>query len=450
MKTPLVAIIGRPNVGKSTFFNTIIGKNLSITDDEPGVTRDRIIEDAEWAGTRFQLVDTGGIDFDEANAWAAHIREQVDIAINLADVIIFLTCGVSGVHPHDIDIANLLRRAKKPVILAVNKLDNSERENTLYDFYNLKIGEPTGISCTQRRGLGDLLDRVIDATGRNPITDDAEIDRPSRIAIVGKPNAGKSSIINKLLGENRVMVSDIAGTTRDTVDTQIKHNGKSYILTDTAGIRRKRSIETQTIEHYSVLRALASIRNSDVVVLVIDAAAADTSTSDPVLSEQDVRLIGYAHEMGKPSLVVVNKWDLVEKDTHTIVTFEKRILRDLAFMPYFKSIYISALTGKRVGEVMNGVEFVLERANTRITTGTLNTLITGFVGTTPPPMTGGKRPKFLYCTQVTSAPPTFALFVSDKSLVRSTYLRYLENCLRKSVDLTGTPIKFVLRNRSEK
>ena len=462
MKTPLVAIIGRPNVGKSTLFNTLIGRNLSIVDETPGVTRDRIIETAEWNGREFNLVDTGGVDFDESQAFNIHIREQVDIAISLADVIVMVVDGEVGVHPHDIEIANLLRRAKKPLVLVVNKVDNKERSHNLYDFYKLKIGEPFPISSTQKLGLGDFLDAVVrefvplpqsprgskvckrERQQDEQLGDQKEetYSHTPKIAIIGKPNAGKSSIVNRLLGENRVMVSDIAGTTRDTIDAQITVNGKTYIITDTAGIRRKRSVETQTVEHYSVLRAIATIRNSDVVVLVLDATEN--------LTEQDVRLLGYAHEAGKPSVVVVNKWDLIEKDTRSMNEYQKTLLRDLAFMSYFKSIYISAKTGQRIGEVMNAVEFVLQRAQTRITTGTLNNLLGGFVATTPPPLHLGKRPKFLYATQVSVHPPTFALFVSNREGVRSTYLRYLENCLRKSVDLTGTPIRFILKNRSEK
>ena len=431
--------MGRPNVGKSTFFNTLVGKTISIVDNTPGVTRDRIVEHAEWSGRNFQLVDTGGIDFDDKNTFNIHIREQVNIAIDLADVIVFLVDGQSGVHPDDVSVASLLRKSKKPIILAVNKVDNKNQASGLYDFYKLKIGDPMGISCTQKTGLGDLLDAIVSFFPKN---EQKETINAPKIAIIGKPNAGKSSIVNKLLGEKRVMVSEVAGTTRDTVDSNLTFNGKPYVLTDTAGIRRKRSVEIDSIEHYSVLRALATIRRSDVVVLVVDATEK--------LTEQDTRLLGYAHEEGKPSVVCINKWDLIEKNTHTMNEFTKHLKIDLAFMSYFKSIFISALTGQRIGEFMNAVEFVLDKAGTRITTGTLNSLINGFVATNSPPMVSGRRPKFFYSTQVSVHPPTFALFVNDKNLVQSTYLRYLENNLRKSVDLTGTPIKFVLRNRSEK
>ena len=444
MKNSLVAIIGRPNVGKSTFLNTIVGKAVSIVDNKAGVTRDRIYADAEWCGTHFSLIDTGGLDFDEkSNIFSAHIKEQVELAIDLADCIIFLCDGTVGVTSGDAEIARLLRRTKKPLVLAVNKLDNEKQtQDSINDFYELGIGEPYAISCTQKTGLGDLLDKIVKSLNVSPTENDENKSEKQRIAIVGKPNAGKSSIVNKLLGTKRVMVSEVAGTTRDSIDTMFKHNDQEYILTDTAGIRRKRSVETETIEHYSVVRALSAIRSSDVCVLVVDATEG--------LTEQDVRLAGYIDEMGKPSLICINKWDLIEKDTHTMNAFNKNLDRDLAFMSYFKTIYISALTGQRIGEIMRGVETVLATSKTRITTGALNNLITQFVATTPPPFVGSKRAKFMYSTQVSVSPPTFALFVNNSDIVPSTYLRYLENCLRKSIDLTGTPIKLLLRNRSAK
>jgi len=391
----------------------------------------------DWAGTQFTIVDTGGVDFSEEH-YQQHIREQVDIAIDLCDTIIMLADAKSGLNPIDMEIAQMLRKSKKPVILAVNKADNKNQID--HDFYKLGLEKVHFISCTQKTGLGDLLDDVVSTFGY--IQKGLEVESPTRIAIIGRPNAGKSTIVNKLLGTKRVMVSEQAGTTRDSIDTPFRHNKKDFILTDTAGIRRKRSIEAQTVEHYSVLRSLAAIRNSDVTVLVVDAMEG--------LTEQDVRLIGYAHEQYKPSLVVINKWDLVEKDTHTIHKFEKQLKIDLAFMPYFKSIFISALTGQRTGEIMKNIETVLERAQTRITTGTLNTLLNQFIATTPPPFVGHKRAKFSYHTQVGTAPPTFALFVNDPEVVPSNYLRYLENCLRKSVDFTGTPIKLVLRSKGER
>ena len=445
MKTPLIAIIGRPNTGKSTLLNTIVGSQISIVDNEAGVTRDRIYADTVWGEHLLSFIDTGGLDFDEnANIYSAHIKEQVDIAIDIADCIVFVTDGMTGLTAGDEDIAKLLRRAKKPIIVAVNKVDNKKlHSENFHEFYNLGFEDVHAVSCTQKSGLADLLDCVVSKLGENmqlQIADDAE--SPTRLAIIGKPNAGKSSIVNKLLGEKRVMVSEHAGTTRDSIDTPFRFHNKDYILTDTAGIRRKRSIETETVEHYSVLRALAAIRNSDVCMLVVDALEG--------LTEQDVRLAGYADEMGKPSIICINKWDLVEKDTHTMHAYTKNLDRDLAFMPYYKSLFISALTGQRIGEIMKTVEFVIERSQTRISTGTLNTLIQGFVATTPPPFVSGKRAKFMYSTQVSVSPPTFALFVNEKECVPSTYLRYLENCLRKSIDLTGTPIRLLLRNRNKK
>ena len=450
MKTPLIAIIGRPNTGKSTLLNTIVGSNVSIVDDEAGVTRDRVYADTEWNGRTLSFIDTGGLDFDEkSNVYSAHIKEQVDIAIEIADCIVFVTDGQTGMTAGDQDIAKLLRRSKKPVIVAVNKVDNKKtHDNNFHEFYSLGFSEVFAVSCTQKSGLGDLLDVIL--SGVKDLSKPTDVykdpsalpqDDKVRIAIVGKPNAGKSSIVNKLLGEKRVMVSEHAGTTRDCVDTPFRFNGKDYILTDTAGIRRKRSVETQTVEHYSVIRALAAIRNSDICILVVDALEK--------LTEQDVRLAGYIDEMGKPSVICINKWDLVEKDTHTMHEFTKTLDRDLAFMSYYKSIFISALTGQRIGEIMKTVEFVLERSQTRISTGTLNGLIQGFVATTPPPFVGGRRAKFLYSTQVSVSPPTFALFVSERDIVPSTYLRYLENCLRKSIDLTGTPVRLLLRNRKK-
>ena len=496
MKNLLVAIVGRPNTGKSSLFNVLVGSRASIVTDEAGTTRDRVYGTTEWAGRNLTVVDTGGVDFDEGNVYAAHIREQVDIAIDLADVIVFLTDGEAGVTPEDTDIANILRRSKKPVVLAVNKLDNTKREqDTLFEFYRLNVGDPVAVSCTQKRGIGDLLDAVTTpskthithqnhptACGGPPLQGGElttcsyqepalgkgkklspllggvpeqreggvvyEANEPTRIAIVGKPNAGKSSIVNRLLGEKRVMVSDVAGTTRDSIDTPFRYQGRDFILTDTAGIRRKRSIETQTIEHYSVLRALAAIRNSDVCVLVVDAVEG--------LTEQDVRLAGYIHDEGKPSVVVVNKWDIAGQITNhklqitnegeksrLFLEYQKMLERDLAFMPYFKAVFISALTGQRVGEVMKAVESVLAASKTRITTGKLNQLFMDFAAVNP------TRAKIKYVTQVAVSPPTFAVFVSKKELLPPTYMRYLENNLRKSIDFTGTPVRLLLRSNNE-
>lgn len=440
-KTPVVALVGRPNVGKSTLFNTISENGQSIVDDLPGVTRDRIYADCEWAGNNFLLVDTGGVSFEEG-AFNAHIKEQVEIAVNIADVVVFVVDGMVGVTADDMKVVKLLRTFGKPLVLCVNKLDNQQlRDNTLAEFYQLGVGDPLPVSCAQKTGLGDLLDAVVQKLRTKNLLRPQAPQDVKRIAIIGRPNAGKSSLVNALLGEKRVMVSDIAGTTRDAVDSPFNYCGKPYILTDTAGIRRKRSVEVETVEYYSVLRAIHSIKNSDVVLLVVDATQG--------LTEQDVRLAGYIHEAGRPSVIVINKWDLVVKDSYTQLDFDKKLAVDLAFMPYFQAIYISALTGQRLGEVMNTVERVLANTAKRITTGQLNDLILDAVAMTPPPFKAGQRPKFLYATQVAVAPPTFALFVNNKNIVGKTYLRYLENTLRKSVDFSGTPVRLLLRNREK-
>ena len=434
-------MVGRPNVGKSTLFNTISENGQSIVDDMPGVTRDRIYADCEWAGNHFSLVDTGGVAF-EAGVFNEHIKEQVEIAVSIADVVILVVDGMVGVSADDMKVVKLLRSYHKPLVLCVNKLDNRQlRENTLAEFYQLGVGEPLPVSCAQKIGLGELLDAVVDQLRVKNLLRTQAPDDVKRIAIIGRPNAGKSSLVNALLGEKRVMVSDIAGTTRDAVDNPFNYCGRPYILTDTAGIRRKRSVAVETVEYYSVLRAIHSIKNSDVVLLVVDATQG--------LTEQDVRLAGYIHEAGRPSVIVINKWDLVEKDSYTQLDFAKKLAADLAFMPYFQAIYISALTGQRLGEVMATAERVLQNTVKRITTGQLNDLILDAVAMTPPPFRAGRRPKFLYATQVAVAPPSFALFVNNKDIVDKTYLRYLENTLRKSVDFSGTPLRLLLRNREK-
>ena len=449
-RKPVVAVVGHPNVGKSTLFNVLSGRKVSIVDDEPGVTRDRIYAECEWCGYSFDLVDTGGVDFDEKNAFGVHIKEQVQIAVDIADCIIFVADGTVGITANDERVVKLLRSSKKPAVLCVNKLDNKTLEhNNLAEFYKLGLGQPFPVSCTQKSGLGDMLDAVVSHIKK---IDTENMGETERIAIIGKPNAGKSSIVNAILGEKRVMVSPVSGTTRDAVDTPFNYNGKPYILTDTAGIRRKRSVEIETVEHYSVLRAISAIKNSDAAVLVIDAAES--------ITEQDVRLAGIIHEEGKPSVIAVNKWDTEgvfgaaespkEKDKpYYQLEFQKNLQRDLAFMPYFKSIYISALTGKRIGEVMQAVTEVLATAKKRITTGQLNTIVLSAVGTTPPPMAGGKRPKFLYATQAAVSPPTFVLFAKNSAAVQRQYLRYIENTIRKSVDFTGTPIRILVRDKEE-
>ena len=437
-KLPLVAVVGRPNVGKSTFFNRIIGKRISIVNDEPGVTRDRIYADAEWCGHSFTMIDTGGIELKSEDKFSKHILAQADIAIDMADLILFLVDGKEGLTASDLDVAHKLRRCKKPVLLVVNKLDTFNEES-LYEFYSLGLGEPIGISAEQALGLGDLLDRVVENLPKNSAE---EADETIKVAIVGKPNAGKSSIINRLLGENRVIVSDVAGTTRDAVDIPFNYNKKKYTLIDTAGLRRKSKIEDETTERYSVFRTIDSIRRADVVVLVVDA-------SQP-LSEQDVRIAGLIHEELKPSVVVMNKWDLIEKDNNTMNKFDKQLQTDLAYMSYFKSVYLSALTGKRMEKLMQAVTEVYENANKRITSGNLNDILQNAYAISSPPSKNGKRLKIFYATQSGIAPPTFVLFVNDTLLMQDNYKRYLENAIRDAVDFSGTPIRITLKSRDEK
>ncbi|MDR0384034.1 MAG: ribosome biogenesis GTPase Der [Christensenellaceae bacterium] len=429
-RIPTVAIVGRPNVGKSSLFNVLSDSVKSIVDDTAGVTRDRIIANCDWNDFSFDIVDTGGVDFNESNIFAEHIKEQVDIAVDIADVIIFVVDGRVGIQADDEKIVRRLRESKKPIVLAVNKIDNNNLDTS--EFYKLAIGPPYPISTVQRNGVADMLDKVVSLF--NTIKFARNEGAAKRIAIVGKPNAGKSSIVNCLLGEKRVMVSEIAGTTRDTVDSELTYYGQKFIITDTAGIRRKRSVEIESVEHYSVLRALNAIKNSDVVVLVIDA--------EQGITEQDVRLAGIIHESFRPSVIAVNKVDLARID-------EKQLHADLAFMNYFKAVNISALTGKKIGDIMSSVIKVMENAERRITTGLLNEIVLNTTAVQPPPFRLGVKPKFLYSTQVAVSPPTFALFVNRPDCVDKTYLRYIENTIRKSVDFSGTPIKIVLRGRKE-
>lgn len=435
MSRPLVAVVGRSNVGKSTFFNKICGKRISIVKDTPGVTRDRIYADAEWCGKFFTLIDTGGIESDAVDFFA-EIKQQAEIAIDLADVIVFMTDGRAGLLPSDREVATLLREAKKPVVLAVNKLDNNETD-TLYDFYELGLGDPFPISCEQSFGLGDLLDEIV----RDLPDADDEDERGLSIAFVGKPNVGKSSLVNRLLGFDRVIVSDVAGTTRDAIDTPFTYNGARYTLIDTAGIRRKRGIEDESVERYSVLRAMAAIRRADVVMIVFDAGRE--------ISEQDVRIAGMVHEEGKPSVVVMNKWDSIEKDTHTVDRYRDRLAEQLAFMSYFQAEYVSAKTGKRVERLLDLAETVYARASARVTTGVLNDVIGDAVRTTEPPSHSGRRLKILYATQTGVTPPTYVVFVNDEELVHFSYRRYLENSLRRAFDLKGTPIRLKFVGRKD-
>lgn len=436
MGKPLVAVVGRPNVGKSTFFNKICGKRISIVKDTPGVTRDRIYADAEWCGYTFTLIDTGGIDYGNDDVMFSHIRRQAEAAVELADVIIFFVDGKDGLLASDMDIADFLRSSKKPVLLAVNKLDNFEVEK-IYDFYSLGLGDPIPISAEQSKGLGELLDEVVKHFEKS----DRDEVEGLKLAVVGRPNVGKSSIVNKILGYERVIVSDIAGTTRDAVDTPFIRDGKEYIIIDTAGLRRKRGIGYDSVESYSVMRSIAAIKRADVVLIVFDATEE--------ISEQDVRIAGMVHEEGKPSIIVMNKWDLVEKDAHTIEKFKKELETKLAFMNYFITAFVSAQTGQRVEKLFDLINAVYLNASRRISTGLLNDVILEAVALNEPPSPSGRRVKILYATQPSTNPPKIVIFVNNEQLLHFSYKRYLENSLRKAFDFTGTPIELVFNGKKE-
>ncbi len=438
MARPLVAVVGKPNVGKSTFFNKVSGDRKSIVLDTPGVTRDRIYADIEWCGYKFTLVDTGGITLGENDAITVHIRKQAEIAMEISDVILFFVDGKNGLTAEDYDVVDLLRRTKKNVLLVVNKIDNFPAED-LSDFYSLGIGEPIPISSEHMKGVGDLLDEVVKHFDESATEEDE--DDVIKIAVVGKPNAGKSSLVNKLLGFERSIVSDVAGTTRDAIDTPFEVDGQKYVIIDTAGIRRKRSVD-DSVEYYSVIRALASIRKADVCLIVFDA--------NENISEQDVKISGYVHEQGKPSIVVINKWDLIEKDTFTVEKYNKKLKCDLAFMDYFKSLTVSAKTGLRINKLLEMVNYVYQKSVMRITTGVLNDVLTDATLTVEPPAKKGRRLKILYATQPAIQPPTFVIFVNDADLMHFSYKRYLENSLRKAFGFDGTPIKVIIRSKGEK
>jgi GTP-binding protein len=439
MAKPLVAIVGRPNVGKSTFFNRIIGARVAIVEDEPGVTRDRIYHDTIWNRRSFTLVDTGGIDPSDEDVMFVRMREQAQIAIDLAAVIVFVVDGRQGSTPDDMDVANMLRRSKKPVILVVNKMDNPYKHDEAFSFYDLGIGDPMAISATLGLGIGDVLD-AITALLPKPSEDEDE-DDGLKIAVVGKPNVGKSSLVNRLLGQNRVIVENIPGTTRDAIDTPFEREGERFVIIDTAGLRRKRSIEPDTVERYGAIRALDAVRRADVALIVVDASAG--------ITEQDVKIAGYAHEQGRASIVVVNKWDMIEKDTHTMNAFRKDILSELAFMSYVPMVFISALTGQRVDRIFDLIRHVYGQSVLRIQTGMLNEVITTVTASVEPPTEHGRRLKILYATQVSVKPPTFVFFVNDPSLLHFSYRRYLENQLRQTFGFEGTPIRIIARRREE-
>lgn len=438
MAKPVLAIVGKPNVGKSTFFNRVAGKKISIVKDVPGVTRDRIYVDTEWAGYAFSMIDTGGIDPTLDDQWQKYILKQASLAIDVADVVLMIVDGQDGLTASDLNVAQILRKSKKPVVLAVNKLENNEQNAV--EFYKLGLGEPIAMSTEHGIGVGDVLDAVVEEfkTKISPFDEKEKI----KIAIVGRPNAGKSSITNRLLGEERVVVSDVAGTTRDAVDVPFRYNNKDYVLIDTAGIRRKSKIDYESIEGYSVMRSLQAIRRADVVIYVLDASEE--------ITEQDVKILGYVHEQGKPSVVVYNKWDLVEKDQNTANRYTKKLQEALKFMDYFVVQYVSTKDGTRFGRIMQSVEKVYQNAQTRITTGVLNEILQDAIMTHQPPTHSGKRLKIKYITQVDVCPPTFAVFVNDPSLMHFSYERYLENCLRKAKDFSGTPIKLITKQSAKK
>lgn len=435
---PLVAIVGRPNVGKSTLFNRIVGKRVSIVNDEPGVTRDRIFAHAEWLTATFTLVDTGGLDFNKSDEISVGIVKQAKLAIDMADIVLFVIDGMAGLTSQDMDALQVLRKSKKKVLLVVNKIDNYDKM-LAYEYYELGLGTPFLVSALHGKGVGDLLDEVI-SNFKDSYTDEQQSE-VTKIAIVGKPNAGKSSLINKLLGEDRVLVSSVAGTTRDSIDIPFKYNKKDYLLIDTAGMRRKKLIEDESIEKYSIARTIDSIRRADIVVLVID--------SSVPISDQDLKIAGFIAEQSKPSVIVMNKWDLIEKDTYTMLKFEEKLKNELAFMSYFKSVYLSALTGKRLEKLMPEIEAVLLNNRRQVQAGALNEVIQEAYRVNAPTVKKGKRLKIFYVTQSSVAPPTFVIFVNDTELANDNYLRYLENCMRKSFDFTGTPIKFKLKSKRE-
>ena len=440
MSKPVVAIVGRPNVGKSTLFNVIAGDTISIVKDTPGVTRDRIYADCTWLNMNFTLIDTGGIEPDSSDIILSQMREQAEIAIATADVIVFIVDVRQGLVDADSKVADMLRKSHKPVILAVNKVDSLAKfGNDVYEFYNLGIGDPIPVSGASRLGIGDLLDEVVKHFDASQMEEE-EDDRP-RIAVVGKPNVGKSSLINKLLGENRVIVSNIAGTTRDAVDTEIIHNGVPYVFIDTAGLRRKNKIK-EDLERYSIIRTVTAVDRADVVIIVIDAKEG--------ITEQDAKIAGIAHERGKGIIVAVNKWDAIEKNDKTIYQYTNKLKETLSFMPYAEYIFISAETGQRLPKLFELIDAVRQNQNMRVATGVLNEIVSEAVAMQQPPSDKGKRLKIYYVTQVAVKPPTFVIFVNDKELMHFSYTRYIENQIRNAFGFRGTSLKFIIRERKDK
>lgn len=436
---PLVAIVGRANVGKSTLFNKLVGNRISIVDDVPGVTRDRLYADTDWTGHYFTIIDTGGIQVKSEDTMYEHIHQQVEIATDMADVIVFVVDGKQGILAEDYAVAKYLRETSKPIIMAVNKIDNLSDEANSYQFYELGFSDLFAISASQGKGIGDLLDAIV-SNFKEPTQADEDED-VLKIAVVGKPNAGKSSLVNKILGYQRVIVTNIPGTTRDAIDTPFTYNNKKYLMIDTAGIRKKSSVD-EDIEYYSVLRAFQAVRRADVVIVVIDAESG--------ISEQDVKILGYVDEQGKPSIIAMNKWDLIEKDTNTIYKFKKDIELNFKFASYIVSTYISALTGKRVQGVLELCERSFENSKRRISTSVLNEVINRLVMINPPPLKKNRQLKIYYATQVSIQPPSFVIFVNDETSMHFSYKRYIENGIREAFDFTGTPIKIIIRNKLEK
>ena len=436
---PIVAVVGRPNVGKSTLFNALVGEKISIVKDTPGITRDRIYADVTWLDRTFTLIDTGGIEPDSKDIILSQMREQAEIAIATADVIIFLTDVRQGLQDSDAKVADMLRRSGKPVVLVVNKVDSFEKYMAdVYEFYNLGIGDPHPVSAVNRLGLGDMLDEVMSYFPETP-EEDEDDDRP-RVAIVGKPNVGKSSLINKLLGEDRLIVSDIAGTTRDAVDTEISYNGREYVFIDTAGLRRKNKIK-EDLEKYMIVRTVSAVERADIVVLVIDAVEGVT--------EQDAKIAGIAHERGKAVIIVVNKWDAVEKDDKTIYRVTEKVRNTLAYMPYAELLFVSAKTGQRLNKLFDTIDMVSQNHAMRVATGVLNEIMAEAVAMQQPPSDKGKRLRLYYITQVSVKPPTFVIFVNDKELMHFSYTRYIENQIRETFGFKGTPLRFIIRERNE-
>ena len=440
MSKPIVAIVGRPNVGKSTLFNALAGQKISIVKDTPGVTRDRIYADVDWLNYNFTMIDTGGIELDSSDIILSQMREQAQIAIDTADVIIFMTDVKQGLIDADSKVADMLRRSRKPVILVVNKVDNFNRMMAdVYEFYNLGIGDPVPISASQKSGLGDMLDKVVEHFKALNL-DEEEDDRP-RVAIVGKPNVGKSSIINKLTGESRVIVSNIAGTTRDAIDTDVEWNGREYVFIDTAGLRRKSKVK-EDIERYSIIRTVTAVERADVVVIVIDAVEGVT--------EQDAKIAGIAHENGKGIIIAVNKWDAIEKNDKTVYEYTNKVRQILSFMQYAEIMFISAKTGQRLPKLFDMIDVVIANHSMRIETGVVNEIMAEAVAMQQPPSDKGKRLKLYYITQVSVKPPTFVIFVNDRELMHFSYTRYIENRIREAFGFRGTPLRFIIRERNDK